>query len=100
MSRPRAFSRSRERLEVDIRRPEDGVHCRAEYRGLLDFRSVLERAHHVDRAARMNLEDRPLGEYFLQLAGRAHRGQLARIDDRDPVTVLCLVEVVGRHQIS
>ena len=71
---------------------------RAEHRRLLNLVHLFQRPHHLDRPGRVNLQDRPVGEYLLQLPRRPDRGQPPGMNDREPVAVLRLVEVMGRHE--
>jgi hypothetical protein len=70
----------------------------AEDAGLLDVRHGIECAHGVDRFRRADLENRPRRERRLQLLHRTVRGQTSRLNDRDPMAMLRLIEIMRRHQ--
>ena len=58
----------------------------------------LEQPHRIDRAVRSDFDDRAGGEDGLELVGGAERRETARVDDRDAVAVLGLVQVVRRDE--
>src|SRR5215510_3369315 len=70
----------------------------AENAGLLDLWHRLERAHRCHGVGRANLEDWTRLEQAFELVHRTMRRQSSRLNDGYALTVLRLVQIVGRHE--
>jgi hypothetical protein len=71
---------------------------RAEDARLLHLGHCVERTHRSHRVGSAHFENRTRLEDALELVHRAMRSQFPCLDDRNPLTVLRLVEVVRRHE--
>jgi hypothetical protein len=88
------FETGRHRWWVRVPAFEHRVDGGAEDAGLLDFRHRVERTHRADGIVCPHFENRARLEDAFELVHRTVRGQSPCLDDRDPLTVFGLVEIM------